>query len=68
MPQNSNYSNNKQLKVGFSLRLSESLLAMLLTAGFSFGGGFMFNSSQKQTSVCQLQTDAAHNTFSRVTE
>jgi hypothetical protein len=48
MSQNSNYNKNPQSGVTFAFRLSETLFAVLLTGGVSFGSGFAIANSHNQ--------------------
>jgi hypothetical protein len=68
MAQNQN-SNNKNTQSGvvFTFRLSETLVAVILTAGLSFGGGFVLaNSNHNQNvnncSVQNIPTNTPHKT------
>jgi hypothetical protein len=67
MSQNPNSNNNPQSGVAFTCRLSETVFAVILTAGVSFGGGltvakgsgFPFGNSHNQSLNCPAQTQSA---------
>lgn len=58
MSQNSNHNKNTQSGIIFTFRLSETLFAVILTAGVSFGGGFTVANSQQSTVNCSVQNQS----------
>lgn len=67
MSQNLNQNKNSQSGITFTFRLSETLFAVILTAGVSFGGGFTVANSQQSTGNnqqsnvnCSVQNQSTH--------